>query len=144
MEPSSNKRTLTIDGMTGDACVQKVRTALNGVAGVATESVKVGSCTILCAQPAQCDAACAAIEAAGYHAVDARSRSQANGEGHSKSSAPHDSKPPQSKASDAMTSEGAGGAIDKPATTEKPVDHTLTPTVKKPAEPAVATTARKF
>ncbi len=65
----TNTRTLKIDGMTGDVCIQKVKTALQGVAGVTTESVRVGSATIKCATDAQCDAACAAVSAAGYKAT---------------------------------------------------------------------------
>lgn len=60
-------RTLQIDGMTGDVCVQKVTSALKGVPGVETQSVKVGSASIG-ADQAGCDAACAAIGTAGFKA----------------------------------------------------------------------------
>ncbi len=59
--------TLSINGMTGDACVEKVKTALKGCPGVTTQSVNVGSATIN-ADPAGCTAACAAIKSAGFEA----------------------------------------------------------------------------
>lgn len=62
---ATSTRTLEIDGMTGDACVQKVTGALKGVQNVSTKSVKVGGATIG-ADQAGCDAACAAVGAAGY------------------------------------------------------------------------------
>ncbi len=58
-------RTLEIDGMSGDACVQKVTGALKGVHGVSTQSVKVGGAKIQ-ADQAGCAAACAAIGSAGF------------------------------------------------------------------------------
>ena len=58
-------RTLDIDGMSGDTCVQKVTGALKGVHGVTTQSVKVGAATIGSDQ-AGCTAACAAIGTAGF------------------------------------------------------------------------------
>jgi copper chaperone CopZ len=60
-------RTLEIDGMSGDACVQKVTGALKGVSGVTTQSVKVGSANIGANQNG-CEAACTAINAAGFKA----------------------------------------------------------------------------
>lgn len=60
-------RTLEIDGMSGDACVNKVSGALKAVAGVETKSVSVGSATIK-SDKAGCDAACAGIKKAGYSA----------------------------------------------------------------------------
>jgi len=58
-------RTLQIDGMTGDACVQKVTGALKSVHGVSTQSVKVGGATIGADQTG-CNAACAAIDSVGF------------------------------------------------------------------------------
>lgn len=71
-------RTLEIDGMSGDACVQKVTGALKGLQGVTTESVKVGQATIG-ADPAGCNTACAAIEKAGYKAHEKTRTGEASG-----------------------------------------------------------------
>lgn len=65
----ANSRTIEIDGMSGDACVQKVTGALKGVQGVTTKTVKVGSATIE-ADQAGCAAACSSIGKAGYKARD--------------------------------------------------------------------------
>jgi len=65
MQTATAPRTLKIDGMTGDACVQKVKTALGTVSGVTTDSVQVGSASITCEQ-SQCEAASAAVNTAGY------------------------------------------------------------------------------
>lgn len=62
-------RTLEIDGMSGDACVQKVTNALKHVHGVSTQSVKVGSATIG-ADPAGFKSACAAVAGSGYKVRD--------------------------------------------------------------------------
>lgn len=62
-----SNRTLKIDGMTGDVCVQKVTDALKGVPGVKTESVKVG-CATIGADQAGCNAACGALGKAGFKA----------------------------------------------------------------------------
>jgi len=66
---SATARTLQIDGMTGDVCVQKVTTALKGVHDVSTQSVKVGEAHIK-ADQAGCKAACAAVDRAGYPASE--------------------------------------------------------------------------
>ncbi len=60
-----SSRTINIDGMTGDACVKKVTTALAGVENIKTDSVKVGAATIH-ADDDGCTAACGAIDSAGY------------------------------------------------------------------------------
>lgn len=74
MQPATmTNRTLEIDGMTGDACVQKVTGALKGVQGVETRFVKVGMAKVG-ADQAGCDAACAAIQSAGFKAHE-RARS---------------------------------------------------------------------
>ncbi len=62
---TATTRTLEIDGMSGDACVQKVTGALKSVQGVTTQSVKVGAATIQ-ADQAACDAACATLGRAGH------------------------------------------------------------------------------
>lgn len=64
---TTTARTLEIDGMRGDACVQKVTGVLKDLQNVKTESVKVGSATID-ADKAGCAAACSAINGAGYKA----------------------------------------------------------------------------
>lgn len=68
MEPNKNTtRNIEIDGMTGDACVQKVSIALKGLRNVSTQSVKVGSAH-LNTDDEGCKNACAAITSAGYKA----------------------------------------------------------------------------
>ncbi len=75
---ATQTKTLKIDGMSGDVCVQKVTDALKGIPGVATQSVKVGCATIL-ADQAGCDAACAGIKKAGFTAtVDAKNTNDMN------------------------------------------------------------------
>jgi copper chaperone CopZ len=60
-------RTLEIDGMSAEECVQKVTGALKGVRDVTIQSVKIGEATIGADQVGS-DAACAAIERAGFNA----------------------------------------------------------------------------
>lgn len=69
MNATATAYNLKIDGMTGQACVKAVKSALSSVAGVKTDSVEVGSAEIHCDSQAQCDAACAAIKGAGYKAT---------------------------------------------------------------------------
>lgn len=81
----SSTQTIAIDGMSGDTCVQKVQSAINGVHGVSTESVEVGTATIE-GDATACKAACDAINKAGYKAsmsgnaqgTDSRNASNAN------------------------------------------------------------------
>jgi copper chaperone CopZ len=61
-------RTITIDGMKGDRCVQQVNDALNGLNGVEVKSVAVGSAVLECRDEAACTTACGAITGAGYSA----------------------------------------------------------------------------
>jgi len=63
----ASTKTIQIDGMHGDTCVQKVTTALKNCPGVTSKSVSVGSAVIE-ADQAGCDSACAAINKAGYKA----------------------------------------------------------------------------
>jgi copper chaperone CopZ len=63
-------RTIEIEGMTGDVCIAKVRTALAGVRGVTTESVGLGSASIWADEPG-CKAACDAINSSGFTAHEA-------------------------------------------------------------------------
>jgi copper chaperone CopZ len=73
MESSAvSTHNLKIDGMTGEACVNKVEGALKHVKGVAIDSVKVGSASIK-SDAAACTAACTAIGNAGYKAHEAKS-----------------------------------------------------------------------
>ncbi len=67
MQNANQTKTLKIDGMSGDLCVQKVTDALKTVPAVTTQSVKVGCATIQ-ADQAGCDAACNAVTKAGYKA----------------------------------------------------------------------------
>lgn len=72
MDPSAATRVLRIDGMHDRDCEARVRAALRGVAGVATESIRVGGATIRCDGRAASAAACAAINAAGFRAWETR------------------------------------------------------------------------
>ena len=45
-DTSKNSRTLKIDGMKGDMCIDKVKTSLGTVEGVNTKSVTQGSAVI--------------------------------------------------------------------------------------------------
>ncbi len=78
MQPATmTNRTLEIDGMTCDACIQKVTNAIKSVPGVEAQSVKVGSAKIG-ADQAGCNAACAAIGIAGFKAREATATSDPN------------------------------------------------------------------
>ncbi len=67
MKSSTTSRTIEITGMAGEACVKKVSEAIKNVNDVSVQSIKVGAATLECDQ-AGCDAACEAINAAGYKA----------------------------------------------------------------------------
>lgn len=62
---TSSRRALDIDGMSGEACVQKVKGALNGVHGVTSQTVKVGSASFS-ADASAYNAARTAIGVAGF------------------------------------------------------------------------------
>ena len=64
---TTSGRTLQIDGMTGDVCVQHVTDAIQSVPGVRIQSVTVGAATIECDQAA-CNAVCTAIDGKGFMA----------------------------------------------------------------------------
>lgn len=66
---NAHSRTLAIDGMSGDGCVTKVKSALKAVPAITTESVSVGA-AVIGADQRGCDAACTAISAAGYRATE--------------------------------------------------------------------------
>ncbi|MFN0131392.1 MAG: heavy-metal-associated domain-containing protein [Phycisphaerales bacterium] len=87
-------RTLEIDGMTGDTCVQKVTGALKDVENVTTKSVKVGSAAID-ADQVGCAAACSAIGKAGHPAREsgASTKAQPMTEHKPHVAAPHNSAP---------------------------------------------------
>ncbi len=74
----ASSRTIQIDGMSGDACVQKVTASLKNIPGVTTKSVTVGSAMIE-ADQAGCDSACAAINKAGFKAHLKTSEKKADG-----------------------------------------------------------------
>lgn len=82
MEPATlTTRTLNIDGMSGDACVNKVTGALKDVQGVTTQSVKVGS-AVIGADNHGCTAACNAIGSAGFKAHESKIAAATNGSDH--------------------------------------------------------------
>lgn len=135
MQAPATTHHLAIDGMTGDACIHKVRNALNGVSGLTVENVKVGSTAFACATPAQSEAACAAIAAVGFRATETKSAAATNGTVHPKDAGQKAPEPQQSKASNAMTSEGGGGAINHPTTDKAAVPH-ASPVSTPAANPA--------
>jgi|GEM_PF-6392108 len=100
--------TVAIDGMSGDACVQKVKSALSGIEGVTTNSVRVGEAKIT-ATEAGCDAACDAIAGAGYKPdrTMAKQSEKHNGTGATKPMADMPGKP-GTPGSDAQRSQNGG------------------------------------
>lgn len=120
MEPSTiTNRTLDITGMNGDECVQKVTDVLKHVAGVTTQSVKVGCATVV-ADAAGCTAARTAIENAGYKARDRNSSS-------------NNSNTNSANGNNASTAKNIGGTSAAASTQSAPMD---TPTI--PLEPKQA------
>ncbi len=111
MTTMTNARTLKIDGMSGDTCIQKVKTALKGVSGVTTDSVKVGSATIHTEKPDQCQAACTAVTNAGYKAREDANSANQNQSGPAGEHGRNADGSTRSKGSQNMASEGAGGSI---------------------------------
>lgn len=113
MNSATATRTLDINGMSGDTCVQKVTGALKGVHGVTTQSVKVGSATIS-ADKVGCDAACSAIDKAGYKAHEASGSNGSNG-----SNGADGAKPMQDKTNHVSSTEvkPAPGSANNPAAT---------------------------
>lgn len=107
---TATARTLEIDGMTGDACVQKATGVLKSVQGVTTQSVKVGSATIQADQTA-CDAACATLGRAGFQSREGGGAQRAT----AKAPADHASVSHEKAASPAM-----GPDASKPAHTSTP------------------------
>lgn len=77
MTQTATTRNLAIEGMSGDACINKVRGALKSVPHVTTQSVKVGAATID-ADQAGCTAACKAVDAAGYRTKEANAHDKSN------------------------------------------------------------------
>jgi copper chaperone CopZ len=111
---TSNTRHLQIDGMTGDACVQKVTTALNSVKGVTTKSVQVGSATITCDDLSKCAGAIGALGAAGFKSRESLAPPAATAANGTPATAAKANALPETaaaKAGQEMASEGAGGAI---------------------------------
>ena len=70
-------RTIEIDGMCGQACIQRVASSLSNIGGVSAESVTLGFVTID-ADPIGCAAACTAIGLAGFRAHERAAHGQAN------------------------------------------------------------------
>jgi len=132
MTTMTNARTLKIDGMSGDTCIQKVKTALKGVAGVTTDSVKVGSATIHTEKSGQCEAACTAVTNAGYKAREAANSANQNQSGPAGEHGRNADGTHPSKGSQNMASEGAGGAIGGAAQTAK-AQHKASPEAEKHA-----------
>jgi len=69
MDATANAYSMKIEGMSGDACVRKVKSALDSCNGVTTDSVIVGGAKIHCDSQAKSDAARDAVNAAGYKAT---------------------------------------------------------------------------
>ena len=112
----ASDRTLSIDGMSGDACVTKVNSALRGLDGVVTKNVKVGSANIN-ADIAGMTSACAAIDQAGYKAREKtatgstgtsanNSAANANAGTHNTNSNPNSSNGNKSNAGNASGAQG--------------------------------------
>lgn len=122
-------RTLDIDGMSGDTCVQKVTGALKNVQGVTTQSVKVGAATIGSDQ-AGCTAACTALGTAGF-----KSRERASTPASLSGSTPAEHTPGnQSVAQNATPKVEAAVASDSSA---KPAERATVAVAAKPATTAV-------
>ncbi len=68
MDGDNRTRTILIEGMTSDACVQKVTAALKRVSGISVEAVRLGEAVIVCTYPAALSGARASILYAGYRA----------------------------------------------------------------------------
>lgn len=75
---TSTSRNLEIEGMSGETCVKKVKSALAGISGATVQNVKVGAATITADQET-CDSACAAVDAAGYKCHESGSPSTQGG-----------------------------------------------------------------
>lgn len=123
-------RNLEIDGMSGDACVQKVTGALKGVHGVSTQSVKVGGARIQ-ADQAGCTAACAAIDSAGYKV---REGACTGGAGETTPAVPDANSAPRSGGAPQSATKIPGG---EPARTSAPMT-AARPSTEAPAVPAAA------
>lgn len=131
---ASTTRDLKIDNMHGDSCVNKVTTALKGVAGVTTRSVKVGSATIS-ADDTATKAACTAVTNAGYKCIESAQKPTQNGNqqpsGQSRPDDKNNTSNPQSKANGMNNNDSKDKGSDtlgqgpdvgaKPMTEAKPV-----------------------
>jgi len=99
---------IQVEGMKGEACVQKVRGALAGVAGVTVDSVKVGSAEIHCKDDALCAKACSAVSDAGFRASEANGDSDKAGIG--SAAATGSSTSGSSKSNSGMSDSGMSGS----------------------------------
>lgn len=124
-----SSRTLEIDGMKGDACVQKVTGALKGITDVTTTNVKVGQATVE-ADDTGCKAACAAIDGAGFTCRDAAKADGATGHGPSTAHNGASNKP----------ATNTGNAKPAPANTAAAKPGDQRPATAAPAQAVKATT----
>lgn len=103
-------RSIEIDGMNGDVCIKRVNAALRQVNGVSVQSVDVGTAVLDCDDEKAYEAACDAINNAGYDAhaaIGASAESSIHQErmnlvrpkGDSSSSSQRSSQSPQSSSS---------------------------------------------
>jgi copper chaperone CopZ len=133
-------RNLKIDGMSGDACVKKVTSALNDVENVTTQSVRVGS-AVISADTRGCDAACAGVTAAGFPTHEA-TIAPVKGDSRDSTTTHSDPKTHSDDKKDTASSKSPSSyATEKANTSKTPgtsTDHTDKPT-QTPAKPAHAT-----
>jgi hypothetical protein len=66
MDEENRTRTIQVDGMLGEGCVQKVSAALKRVSGITIDSVRVGEAVVVCLYPAALGNARAALLYAGF------------------------------------------------------------------------------
>lgn len=131
-------RSLQIDGMTGDACVEHVKSALKSVQGVTTQSVELGKAVITSDSPAAFGAATAALRSAGYMSRETIDSSGKNGCSTAEAKPAKGAEAQTAAASRDMTSEGAGGAIGGPNPGKPEEKRTEAPVVATKATPLVA------
>jgi len=128
-------RTITIDGMSGDACIKKVTEALKSVHNVTTKSVTVGCATIESDQNG-CNAACASIRTAGFKA-----RAENAGTADHKDAGNHTNNSHNNNSKDSKNASPAGSntsADGKPAMMPNAAKNGPAPIVS-PTKPAAAT-----
>jgi copper chaperone CopZ len=112
----TKSRTIKVDGMTGDVCVQKVSSALKDVEGVTTKSVTVGSVTIEADRDGYA-AACTAIKDAGFKVED----SGLNQSGPGKQGQPSPSAPSRPGSEHEKRGDHRGGSTPPPIPQRAPM-----------------------